>query len=169
MSVTDLIVGPAGIARFGGRAIPCAIGRGGIVSDKREGDGGTPVGIWRVESGYYRADRMAAPRTAIPLRATGPRDGWSDDPKDTAYNDAITMPYPCSHERMRRGDGLYDLVLVLDHNRHPPQPGAGSAIFIHCWRAPRFPTAGCLAFTPRDLHWIVERWDVQRSRVIIRP
>ena len=166
--MSDLIVGPQGVARFLGRSIPCAIGRGGIRADKREGDGATPIGTWRVESGYYRADRMAAPDTVIPLRASGPRDGWSDDPGDGAYNGPVRLPYPCSHEQMRRGDTLYDLALVLDHNRHPPVPGEGSAIFIHCWRGQRYPTAGCLAFSPPDLRWIVERWTAA-SRVIIRP
>lgn len=166
--MSDLIVGPQGRARFGGRILPCAIGRGGITRDKREGDGATPAGIWRIEGGYYRADRMARPATALPLIPTGPRDGWSDDPGDSAaYNGPVHLPYPCSHERMRRGDTLYDLVLVLDHNRHPSEPGAGSAIFVHCWRGPRYPTAGCLAFALPDLRRIVERW-TPRSRVIIR-
>ena len=164
----DLIVGPAGIARFAGRAFPCAIGRGGIRADKREGDGATPVGEWRVEFGYYRADRMARPRTAIPLIASGARAGWSDDPDDHRYNTPVSLPHSFSHERMRRGDTLYDLVLVLDHNRHPAIPGEGSAIFVHCWREPRFPTAGCLAFSPAILRWIIERWTPD-SRVIIRP
>ncbi len=165
--MSGLVVGPAGIARFAGRALPCAIGRGGIRADKREGDGATPVGEWRVEFGYWRADRMARPHTSIPLIATGARDGWSDDPADSSYNAPVSLPYSCSHERMRRGDTLYDLVLVLDHNRHPAMPGDGSAIFMHCWRAPRYPTAGCLAFAPPVLRWIVERWTPD-SRVIIR-
>ena len=164
--MSDLIVGPQGIARFRGLRLPCAIGRGGIRGDKREGDGATPVGLWRIEGGYYRADRLARPLTPIPLTPAGPRDGWSDDPGDGAYNGPVTLPYPCSHERMRRGDTLYDLVLVLDHNRHPAVAGEGSAIFIHCWRAPRYPTAGCLAFAPPVLRWIVENWSA-RGRVII--
>ncbi len=168
MSVGNLIVGPQGQARFFGRIIPCAIGRGGIRTDKREGDGATPVGSWRVEGGYFRADRIAPPVSRIPLIPSGPRAGWSDEPGDPAYNGPVSLPHPCSHERMRRGDSLYDLVLVLDHNRHPAMPGAGSAIFMHCWRGPRYPTAGCLAFALPDLRWIIARW-MPSSRVIIRP
>jgi len=138
LSFFDLIVDRRGLARFMGRTIPCAIGKGGIVHDKREGDGGTPVGSWQMESVFYQ------------------------------YNEAIRLPASCSHERMRRGDTLYDIVVVLDHNRHPPKPGEGSAIFVHCWRAPRFPTAGCIAFTPANLMWILERWERQRSRVLVR-
>ena len=31
-----------------GRRFPCVIGRGGLVADKREGDGGTPTGALRM-------------------------------------------------------------------------------------------------------------------------
>ncbi len=151
-----------------GRVIPCAIGKGGIVGDKREGDGGTPVGVWRMETVHYRADRVARPHTRLPVSRIGPRDGWCDDPSDPAYNSAIDLPAACSHERMRRSDTLYDIVVVLNHNRHPPQAGKGSAIFVHCWRSARYPTAGCLAFTPPDLRWILARWDVGHSRVVVR-
>lgn len=158
-----------GVARFRGRLLPCAIGRGGVVADKREGDGGSPIGEWQVEFGYYRADRMACPASDIPFHASGHGDGWSDDPSDAGlYNAPVTLPYGCSHERMRRGDPLYDLVLVLDHNRAPAVPGQGSAIFVHCWRGPRFPTAGCIAFPLPVLRWIVGTWDMRRDRVIIR-
>ena len=58
MSFHDLIVDRRGVVRFQGRKIPCAIGKGGIVTDKREGDGGTPIGVWRMESVHYRADRV---------------------------------------------------------------------------------------------------------------
>ena len=167
MSYYDLVVDRRGMVRFMGRTIPCAIGKGGIVADKREGDGGTPVGVWRMENVHYRADRVARPKTALPVTPIGARDGWCDDPSEADYNRPIRLPAACSHERMRRGDILYDIVIVLDHNRHPPQPGKGSAIFVHCWRAPRFPTAGCLAFSPANLRWILERWNVNRSKVVI--
>jgi L,D-peptidoglycan transpeptidase YkuD (ErfK/YbiS/YcfS/YnhG family) len=68
---------------------------------------------------------------------------------------------------MRRGDGLYDLCAVTDHNTDPVVPGAGSAIFVHVWRRPRFPTAGCVAFARADLCWILARW-TPRSRLVIR-
>lgn len=168
MSRHNLIVDDRGVARFMGRGIPCAIGKGGIVEDKREGDGGTPVGVWRMESVFYRADRVLRPNVALPVAPIGAWNGWCDDPSEDLYNQEIKLPVSCSHERMRRGDTLYDIVVVLDHNRNPPVPGKGSAIFIHCWRAPRFPTAGCIAFTPPDLRWVLERWDPLRSKVMVR-
>lgn len=163
--MADLVVGHWG-ARFLGRRFPCAIGRGGILADKREGDGGTPTGRYQILGGMYRADRRAAPRGAALIPA-GHRDIWSDDPKDPAYNAlGRSGPVGFSCERMRRGDALYDLVLFTDHNQ-PAKPGFGSAIFVHQWRGPRMPTAGCVAFRRRDLAWIWERW-TPRSRLVIQ-
>ncbi|MEM7496921.1 MAG: L,D-transpeptidase family protein [Pseudomonadota bacterium] len=165
----DLVVGPWG-ARFLGQHLPCSIGRGGIVplTEKREGDGATPAGIWRLTALYVRPDRLAAPPTCLPLRPLGPRTGWAEDPADPAYNGPVLHPHPFAADAMRRGDGLYDLCAVTNHNTDPVVPGAGSAIFVHVWRRPRYPTAGCVAFRRDDLIWILARWSVT-ARLVIRP
>jgi L,D-peptidoglycan transpeptidase YkuD (ErfK/YbiS/YcfS/YnhG family) len=54
---------------------------------------------------------------------------------------------------MTREDGLYDVVVVMDHNQRPRVRGAGSAIFLHVARRAGGrlqPTAGCLAFASDD-------------------
>ncbi|MEM1346393.1 MAG: L,D-transpeptidase family protein [Pseudomonadota bacterium] len=165
--MSDLIVGAWG-ARFRGRFFPCAIGRGGLVaaSAKREGDGATPTGCYALLGGYWRADRLPRPATHLPLRAIGPRDGWSDAPADPAYNTAVTLPHRHSAERMARADRLYDLVVFTDHNT-PAVAGLGSAVFVHCWRSPRHPTAGCIAFRRDHLRWILARLG-PRSRLVVR-
>ncbi|MCV6586652.1 MAG: L,D-transpeptidase family protein, partial [Marinibacterium sp.] len=33
----------------------------------------------------------------------------------------------------------------------------GSAIFLHQWRRPGYPTEGCIAFRRDHLRWIVQR------------
>ncbi|MEO1774824.1 MAG: L,D-transpeptidase family protein [Pseudomonadota bacterium] len=168
MSPADLVVTACG-ARFLGRDLPCAIGRGGIVAaaDKREGDGATPAGLWRLTHLYWRADRRPRPQTRLPTTPLGPQQGWAEDPADPAYNHPISHPHPYPADRMARGDGLYDLCAVTDHNADPVVPRAGSAIFLHCWRRPRFPTAGCVAFAPSDLAWILTNW-TRHSRLLIR-
>jgi len=163
----DLIVGRWG-ARFRGRQFPCAIGKGGIQHEKREGDGATPIGVWKLTQGMWRGDRVLPPSGPLIFSMAGPQDKWSDDPDDPAYNSGISaFRWPFSHERMRRGDRLYDIVIMTDHNTGPSIPGDGSAIFVHCWRAARHPTAGCVAFRRDDLRWIVERWSPE-SRLVIR-
>ena len=102
------------------------------------------------------------------IRAIGPRDIWSDDPKDPSYNQPQTgRDYPYSHEALRRSDRMYDLFILTDYNWPDATPGRGSAIFVHIWKRPRRPTAGCVAFARRDLMWIVKRWRSE-SRMIVQ-
>lgn len=154
MSLGDLVLTPMGV-RFMGRQFPCSIGRGGIRTDKREGDGATPAGVHRIVGMLYRADRISAP--APWAEPVGPADLWCDAPDQPDYNHAVRAPFAASHERLRRADPLYDLVLVTDWNWPAAQPGRGSAIFIHQWRRPHYPTEGCVAFSRRDLLWIAAR------------
>lgn len=154
-------------ARFLGRRFPVAIGRGGMTGRKREGDGATPTGIWRLMGGGYRADRRLPPVVPVRMRRIGPRDLWSDDPDAPEYNHDVRAPYAPSHERLFRADPLYDVFLLTDWNWPRAAPGKGSAIFVHVWRRPRFPTAGCLAFRRDHLDWILAHW-TPRSRILVR-
>lgn len=165
MTPDDLVLTPLGL-RFGGRRYPCSIGRGGLSADKREGDGATPVGTHRIVGMLYRPDRMSRPAAwARPIR---PGDLWSDAPDDPAYNHLVTRPYAASHEVMRRGDPLYDLVLVTDWNWPEATPGRGSCIFLHRWRRPGYPTAGCVAFRPDHLRHIAGAIR-PGTRLFVRP
>lgn len=147
----DMVLTPLGL-RFMGRRYPCTIGKGGIRRRKREGDGATPVGEHRIVGMLYRPDRMARPADwAVPIL---PGDLWSDDAEDADYNMMVRAPYPHSHERLRRADPLYDLVLLTDWNWPYAVPGRGSAIFIHQWRRPGYPTEGCVALRRGDLRRI---------------
>ncbi|MBM3613923.1 MAG: hypothetical protein FJX28_00350 [Alphaproteobacteria bacterium] len=166
MKPADLVVTPMGV-RFLNRMFPCSIGRGGIVPArrKREGDGGTPTGVHRIVGMLYRPDRMAQPADwALPI---GPMDLWSDDPKDPDYNLMVRASHGFSHEKLRRADPLYDLVILTDWNWPMAVPGRGSAIFLHRWRRPGYPTAGCVAFAPQDLLWIARRI-TYGTRLIVR-
>lgn len=164
MNRRDLVLMP-GHVRFLNRRFPCSIGRGGLTDDKREGDGATPRGVHQVLEVLYRADRMAAP---VPwARPIGPNDLWSDAPEDAGYNQPVRVPYAPSHEHLRRSDPMYDLVLVTDWNYPKAEASKGSAIFIHQWRRPGWPTAGCVAFSRGDLRFITQNLHPD-SRLIIR-
>ena len=146
---------PQGLWAFG-RLIPCTLGRAGIraAGDKREGDAATPAALLHVTACYYRPDRLAAPGPwAVPLRLG---DLWCDAPDHPLYNRPARAPLAASHEDMRRADPLYDIVLVTDWNM-PAWPGRGSAIFLHQWRRPGHPTAGCLAMARENIAWLAAR------------
>jgi L,D-peptidoglycan transpeptidase YkuD (ErfK/YbiS/YcfS/YnhG family) len=131
---------PSGEAR-------AACGRGGVHTDKREGDGASPEGTFPLVRAFYRPDRLPPPATALPLAALKPSDGWVDEPSDPQYNRLVTLPYAASHEAMWRDDGLYDLVVLIGYNTDQPVAGRGSAIFLHVASPDFAPTAGCIAVT----------------------
>lgn len=148
-------LGPDGVLRLGRQAWRCALGRGGIRADKREGDGATPVGLLPLRRLLYRADRVAAPTCRVPVEPLSPEDGWCDDPGDAAYNRRIRLPHPARHEVLWREDHLYDLIGVLGWNDAPVERGRGSAIFLHLARPDLAPTEGCIALPESELRAVL--------------
>ena len=145
-----------------------ALGRSGIAALKREGDGSTPLGRFPIRQVLYRADRVARPRTRLPVRAIGALDGWCDDPTSRNYNRLIKLPWKRSAEGLRREDHLYDLVLVLGYNDRPRVRGRGSAIFVHLARPGYTPTEGCIALSRQDLSALLAQVG-PRTLLDIRP
>ena len=147
----DIRVTSAGRLAFDSLAVPCALGRGGVTDDKIEGDGATPLGYWPLRSVLYRADRLAAPATGLPVHALSEQDGWCDAPNDTAYNLPVTHPYPASAEHLWLDDSAYDILVVLGVNDDPVIPHKGSAIFFHLATPDYTPTQGCVAVALSDM------------------
>lgn len=143
--------------RVGGLFLRCALGRSGVTARKREGDGATPAGRYRLLKLFYRRDRRARPTAQVPLGALRPNQGWCEAPRHGAYNRPLRLPSPAGHETMWRADHLYDLVGVLDWNIVPRASYRGSAIFLHLARPDYAPTEGCIALTPRDLSRLLAR------------
>jgi L,D-peptidoglycan transpeptidase YkuD (ErfK/YbiS/YcfS/YnhG family) len=136
-----------GILVAGALTLPVAIGRGGIKANKREGDGATPRGSFRLRRLWWRSDRHARPRTMLPARLIRKDDGWCEDPADRHYNQPVKVPAGSKADRLARADRLYDFIIELDHNTRPRVAGRGSAVFIHIARDGFGPTAGCVALT----------------------
>ena len=146
-----------GRLQAGNLVIPCALGRSGTSHAKREGDGASPVGRFKLLQAFYRADHGPRPRTGLRLRPIRPSDGWSDDARDRRLNRLVPLPCPTSHEKLSRDDGLYDLVSDIAWNRRPIVKGRGSAIFLHLARPGFLPTEGCVAVDPRMIRRLLER------------
>ena len=134
-----------------GKRLVCSLGRAGARWDKHEGDGATPLGVFPLRRVFYRPDRQAAPRTALPVEALSPDDAWCHEPRNAAYNTRVRMPFEGGVERLWRDDHLYDLLVVLGYNDDPVLPGAGSAIFIHMAAPSGSPTQGCIALERKCL------------------
>jgi L,D-peptidoglycan transpeptidase YkuD (ErfK/YbiS/YcfS/YnhG family) len=145
-----------GVLQFGEHVIDCAVGRSGLIeaSEKREGDGATPIGTWKIRRCFYRADTLpdGLPPMQIPAIAITRNMGWCDDSLHPDYNRLIDLPCTASHETLWRDeDGCYDIIIELGYNDTPVIAGHGSAIFFHCSKPdPQHPTQlhftqGCVA------------------------
>lgn len=137
--------------------IKVALGRSGIKANKREGDGATPAGHYRLVRLWWRQDRLPRPRTLLPVRPIGVLDGWCEDPSDRRYNRAIGISPGQPGDRLWRSDALYDLIIEIDHNTRPRISGRGSAVFIHVAKAALEPTAGCISLPIATLKLFIAR------------
>jgi L,D-peptidoglycan transpeptidase YkuD (ErfK/YbiS/YcfS/YnhG family) len=146
--------------------LPVALGRGGIKANKREGDGGTPRGIFRPKRLWWRGERHRRPATALPVQRIRLDDGWCEDPTDRHYNRPVKVPPASKADRLARADALYDFIVEIDHNARPRVAGRGSAVFIHVARPGFAPTAGCVALTTSALRHLLARLG-PRTRITI--
>jgi len=150
-----------------GHAIPVALGRGGILANKREGDGGTPRGIFRPRRLWWRADRHPRPRTFLTVHPIGAEDAWCEDPNDRHYNQPVRLGHDRGGDRLKRDDHLYDFIVEIDHNTAPRVAGRGSAVFLHLARANFAPTAGCVAMTKSAMLRLLENLGPETRIMII--
>jgi L,D-peptidoglycan transpeptidase YkuD (ErfK/YbiS/YcfS/YnhG family) len=155
-----------GVMVVDGVPIPVALGRGGVRANKREGDGATPRGIFRLKRLWWRADRHPRPVTRLPVRRIEHADGWCEDPRDRHYNQHVTVPKGSNADRLARNDQLYDFIIEIDHNTRPRVAGRGSAVFIHVARPGFSPTAGCVALTAPALRRLLAKVG-PRTRIIV--
>ena len=147
--MTEILFTATARGKFSGDGITCrcALGRGGVIgaAQKREGDGTSPLGKWRMKRVFYRPDRTPRPETTLPVVPLTPQDGWCDAPDHPLYNRPVRLPFGASHEHLWRDDHVYDLIVELSHNDDPVEPDRGSAVFFHLSHDDFRPTEGCVA------------------------
>jgi L,D-peptidoglycan transpeptidase YkuD (ErfK/YbiS/YcfS/YnhG family) len=155
-----------GVLLAGERAIPVVLGRSGIRANKREGDGATPRGCFRLRRLWWRHDRGPRPPTLLPTIRIDPDVAWCEDSSDRRYNQPFRRSAKEPGDRLWRDDRLYDHIIEVDHNTRPRVAGHGSAVFLHVARPDRSPTAGCVALAARDLRQLLTR-SGPKTRILI--
>ena len=128
----------------------CSVGKHGLSKRKKEGDKKTPKGIFRIENLYFRKDRLKKPKTSLKCIEIKKDMGWCNDIKHPKkYNKLIVSQNKVRHEKLKRADNKYDLLIPIKYNFEKPIVGLGSCIFIHL-TSNYSPTAGCIALKKKD-------------------
>src|SRR5262245_47058728 len=117
-----------GVLIAGQLAIPVVLGRTGIRANKREGDGATPRGRFRLRRLWWRADRGPKPPTLLPTARINRRVAWCEDPSARRYNRPFGRSANEPGDRLWRDDTLYDIIIEIDHNTRPRIARRGSAV-----------------------------------------
>ena len=128
----------------------CSIGKKGSTKNKREGDKKTPKGSFKIGNLYYRKDRIEKPTTLLKCIEIKKNMGWCDDVRfPKKYNKLIRVENKIQHEKLKRNDHKYDLLIPIKYNFEKTVTGLGSCIFIHLTKDYK-PTAGCIALKEKD-------------------
>ena len=128
----------------------CSIGKNGLTKNKKEGDKKTPKGKFEIEKLYFRKDRINKPETLLKCVEIKKDMGWCDDENyPLKYNKLIKINKKIRHEKLKRKDHKYDLLIPIKYNFKKPIPGLGSCIFIHLTNDYK-PTRGCIALKKKD-------------------
>tara|TARA_B110000037_G_C16935180_1_gene430309 strand:+ start:263 stop:757 length:495 start_codon:yes stop_codon:yes gene_type:complete len=128
----------------------CCVGINGTSKKKKEGDKKTPRGTFNIENLYFRRDRLKKPKTSLNCLEIKKNMGWCDDIYNIKkYNRLIKTSNKIKHEKLKRKDYKYDLIIPIKYNFNKPIAGLGSCIFIHLTKNYK-PTAGCIALSMKD-------------------
>lgn len=173
-----------------GSAIPIVVGRSGLAwgrglhgdaetlaqskdPRKREGDGKSPAGVFRLSSAFGYA--ASNPRIKLPYRQARQATQCVDDAQSSLYNqmverDRIKKPDWKSHEDMRRKDEQYRWGVFVEHNSGAQrQPSGGSCIFLHIWAgANSSGTAGCTAMEAALMEEVLYWLDPKQQPVLVQ-
>jgi L,D-peptidoglycan transpeptidase YkuD (ErfK/YbiS/YcfS/YnhG family) len=134
------------------------IGYNGFSGHKREGDGTTPTGIYRIGSEMY--GNAANPGVRYPYHLLVCGDWWDENPASPEYNTfqhapCGQNPFGGDSEALWTETAPYPSFAVVEYNTAPVVAGAGSAIFLHA--STGGPTAGCVSVPLADLD-LTLRW-----------
>lgn len=138
---------------------PARVGRKGVSADRREGDGTTPVGTFRIHPTMYGNEPN--PGVAFRYRRLRCGDWWNEDPSSPAYNSfqhvscGARPPFGADGEGLWQSRRAYPYFAVVEFNMRPVVPGRGSGIFLHAQTGK--PTNGCISLGKGDLRRLL-RW-----------
>jgi L,D-peptidoglycan transpeptidase YkuD (ErfK/YbiS/YcfS/YnhG family) len=147
--------------------VAVGIGKNGFAApgNKREGDGKSPTGIFRLGKLYTYEKQLC---TLLENQQTTADDKWIDDPNSEDYNTYIKGATTAkSYEKLLLNTDAYKYCMVIEYNTNPIIKGKGSAIFFHLALKKTSFTAGCVAIDEENMKRVVNWLDPKRNPTII--
>jgi D-alanyl-D-alanine dipeptidase len=147
-----------------------ALGEGPV---KTEGDGRAPAGVFSFSTAFaYQPQDLWTP-AKLPMHRVTDQTVCVESINSTSYNrivdeNTVAAIDWTSPDRMLRPDGLYRYGLMVNHNAPDTKPGAGSCIFMHLWRRPGAPTAGCTAMNEPAMLAILAWMDASKKPLLVQ-
>jgi len=143
-------------------SFPVTIGKAGLTANKQEGDKATPIGTFTLTEAF---GLLPKPPTRLPYRQISSHTLCIDDPSSCHYNTLVEenqIPSDwLSCERMASFTPQYHYGIIIDSP-------LGSCLFIHVWKTPNTPTAGCIALSEKNLLKILAWLDpAERPQLIV--
>ena len=135
------------------------LGKNGLSSNRREGDGTTPTGTYRIGNTMY--GNAPNPGVRFAYRRLRCGDWWDEDPSSPTYNSfqhvrcGTKPPFAGGSEGMWQQPVAYPFLAVIEYNTRPVVPGRGSGIFLHAQTGG--PTIGCVSLRRAQLAAVL-RW-----------
>jgi len=167
-----------------GQAIPVVVGRNGMGwgrglnpesaqpgPHKREGDGKSPAGVFRLGSAFGLDNSL--PGIKLPYWHLTSAIECVDDENSRHYNtildrgEAGAVDWKSS-EKMRDVGECYRLGVVVEHNTNPRNPGGGSCVFLHIWKTVTTPTSGCTAMASNNMETLITWLDPAKHPVLVQ-
>jgi L,D-peptidoglycan transpeptidase YkuD (ErfK/YbiS/YcfS/YnhG family) len=145
------------------------LGRSGLSSHKREGDGSTPTGTYRLGATMYGIARNPGVKFTYHRLVCG--DWWDEDARSPAYNTfqhvacGQTPGFGGGSEALWQLTGPYPSFAVIEYNSVPVVAGAGSAIFIHADTGSS--TAGCVSVAHSELDTLLSWLDPRAKPLVV--
>lgn len=139
---------------------------------KREGDGRSPAGAFRIGDAFGYDPSVTTGLSYLPMKASHYCIDVSDSPlynqivdtDDVGETAARGSTEPMRLDIHGKGDQRYHAGFIIEHNASG-QPMGGSCIFAHEWKSPADATSGCTAMA-RDTMASLLAWLDADSRPV---
>jgi L,D-peptidoglycan transpeptidase YkuD (ErfK/YbiS/YcfS/YnhG family) len=148
--------------------IDVVVGKNGITTKKKEGDGKTPSGVFPLGTAFGTSKKPIGVK--MPYRQTTKYDYWVDDPLSSDYNKWVHYrgnPKKRWKSFERLNHPLYKYAIVVRYNENPIIKRKGSAIFLHIWSRPSGYTLGCIAMSEKNLLKIMKKLNPKKKPIIV--